>query len=50
MLSDGYPIRGLVAVVVYHKLGLRLLRRMWISLDVIWGAALALTGVITMSA
>ena len=49
--TGGYLlVTGLVAVVVYHKLGLRLLRRIWINLDLIWGGALVLTGVITMIA
>ena len=40
-------VTGLVAVIVYHKLGLRLLRTMWINLDLVWGGALILTGVLT---
>ncbi len=38
-------VMGLVAVVVYEKLGLRLLRSMWFNLDLVWAAALILTGV-----
>jgi hypothetical protein len=38
---------GLVALVVYRKLGLRLLGRLWINLDLVWGGALVLTGVVT---
>jgi hypothetical protein len=41
-------VTGLVAVVVYHKLGLRLLRTMWINLDLIWGGALLMTGALTL--
>lgn len=37
----------LVAVVVYEKLGLRLLRSLWINLDLIWAVALVGTGVVT---
>ncbi|HET8625380.1 MAG TPA: hypothetical protein VFM14_17605 [Gemmatimonadales bacterium] len=33
------------AVLVYEKLGLRLLGRAWFNLDLLWGAALVLTGV-----
>ena len=40
-------VTGLVAVIVYEKLGLRLLRKMWINVDILWGAALVLTGVLT---
>ncbi|HEY7634589.1 MAG TPA: hypothetical protein VH763_03535 [Gemmatimonadales bacterium] len=38
-------VTGLIAVVVYRKLGLRMLRTMWINLDLIWGGALLVTGV-----
>lgn len=38
-------VTGLVAVTVYRKLGLRLLRTAWINLDLIWATALVLTGV-----
>lgn len=41
-------VTGLVAVFVYYKLGLRLLRTMWINLDLIWGGALLLTGTLTL--
>jgi hypothetical protein len=37
---------GLLAVLVYEKLGLRMLRTVWLNLDLIWGIALAATGVI----
>lgn len=32
---------------VYRKVGLRLLRTAWVNLDLVWGAALVLTGVLT---
>ena len=41
-------VTGLIAVVVYRKLGLRLLRTMWINLDLIWGVALVGTGVVAV--
>ena len=41
-------VTGLVAVVVYEKLGLRLLRKAWINLNVIWAGALVLTAVLTL--
>jgi hypothetical protein len=41
-------VTGLIAVIVYHKLGLRLLRTMWINLDLIWGGALLITGALTL--
>jgi hypothetical protein len=44
----GYlAVMGAVAVVVYEKLGLRLLRSAWINLDLVWAAALIVTGVLT---
>ena len=40
-------VSGLIAVIVYEKLGLRLLRSAWIDLDSIWAVALIVTGVAT---
>ena len=41
----GYLIvTGLVAWVVYEKLGLALLRKAWLNLDLIWAIALMATG------
>jgi hypothetical protein len=40
-------VMGLVAVVVYEKLGLRLLRRLWFNLDLVWAGTLILAGVLT---
>jgi hypothetical protein len=42
-------VTGVIAVLVYEKLGLRLLRSAWINLDLIWAGALILTGVATVS-
>jgi hypothetical protein len=42
-------VTGVIAVLVYEELGLRLLRSAWINLDLIWAVALILTGVATMS-
>ncbi len=36
---------ALVAVIVYEKLGLRLLRSAWVNLDLIWGGTLIATAV-----
>jgi len=36
-----------IALVVYRKLGLRMLRAMWVNLDIVWGIALILTGLVT---
>lgn len=43
-------VTGLIAVVVYRKLGLRMLRTMWINLDLIWGVALVVTGAVALLA
>jgi len=43
-------VTGLVALLVYRKLGLRMLRRMWINLDLIWGGALVVTGAVALLA
>jgi threonine/homoserine/homoserine lactone efflux protein len=39
-------IMGIVAVIVYEKLGLRLLKSAWFNIDLIWAAALILSGVL----
>ncbi len=41
-------VMGVIAVVVYEKLGLRLLRTHWLNLDVLWAGALMLTAVLTL--
>jgi hypothetical protein len=38
----------LLAVIVYEKVGLQILRRAWINLDVIWAVALVGAGVLTL--
>jgi len=41
-------VTGSIAVVVYEKLGLRLLRKAWINLDLIWSGALVVTAALTL--
>jgi hypothetical protein len=41
-------VTGLVAWVVYRKLGLALLRRAWFNFDLVWAAALVATGLVTL--
>ena len=41
-------VTGVVAVVVYEKVGLRVLRRAWVNLDVVWAAALVVTALVTL--
>ena len=45
----GYlAVTGLVAWVVYGKFGLALLRKAWFNVDLIWAAALVVTGMVTL--
>lgn len=48
--SAGYLlVTGLIAVVVYERVGLGFLRRGWINLDLIWAVALVVTGFATLA-
>lgn len=45
----GYlAVTAFVAVLVFEKLGVGILRRAWINLDLIWSAALIATGALTL--
>jgi hypothetical protein len=45
----GYlAVTALMAVLVFEKVGVGILRRAWINLDLIWAAALMATGTLTM--
>jgi hypothetical protein len=47
--SVGYlTVTAFVAVLVFEKLGVSILRRAWINLDLIWSAALVATGALTL--
>lgn len=47
--SLGYLVATmLAAVVVYEKLGVGVLRRLWINVDLVWAGALIATGVLTV--
>jgi hypothetical protein len=41
-------VMGVVAVVVYDKLGVAVLKRAWINLDAVWAGAFVLAGVLTL--
>jgi hypothetical protein len=41
-------VTGLLAWVVYRKVGLALLRRAWLNFDLVWAAALVATGLVTL--
>jgi hypothetical protein len=46
--SAGYLlVTGVIAVLVYERLGLRFLRTAWVNLDLIWALALVVTGLAT---
>jgi hypothetical protein len=46
--TAGYlAVTMLLAVAVYERLGLRVLRTAWINLDLVWGVALIGTGLVT---
>lgn len=48
--SAGYLlVTGAIAALVYERIGLGFLRRGWINLDLVWAAALVITGLATMS-
>ena len=40
-------VTGVLAVVVYERVGLRMLRTAWINLDVLWALALIATALVT---
>jgi hypothetical protein len=42
-------VTALIAVVVYERVGLRMLRSAWINLDLFWAVALIITGVATLA-
>jgi hypothetical protein len=41
-------VTGLIALIVYEKAGLRLLRTAWINLDAVWAAALMITALLIL--
>ena len=47
--TGGYLLAtGLAAVIVYEKLGLHFLRTLWLNIDLVWGIALVVTGVVAV--
>ena len=47
--TAGYlAVTALVAAVVYEKVGLAVLRKAWVNMDLIWAGALVLTGLLTL--
>jgi hypothetical protein len=41
-------VTGLIAFVVYEKVGLEVLRKSWVNLDLIWAVALIVTALFTL--
>jgi uncharacterized protein YjeT (DUF2065 family) len=49
--TSGYlTVSALIALLVYRKFGLSLLRQGWINLDLVWAAALIVTGCVALIA
>ena len=42
------PVAGTIALLVYEKLGVAVLRQAWLNLDAIWAGAFVLAGVLTL--
>ena len=40
-------VAGLVAMIVYEKLGVRILQRAWFNFDLAWAVALVVSGLVT---
>jgi hypothetical protein len=40
-------VMGVVAVLVYDRWGVAILRKAWINLDAVWAGAFVLAGVLT---
>ena len=46
--AAGYlSVTAIISIVVFEKVGVGLLRKAWLNLDILWAAALILTGVLT---
>jgi hypothetical protein len=43
-----FGVMGVVAVVVYEKLGVMVLKRAWFNLDLVWAGVLIAAGVVTL--
>ena len=41
-------VTGLIAVIVYERVGTKFLRTAWVNLDLIWAVALIVTGIVTV--
>jgi hypothetical protein len=43
-----FAVMGAIAVVVYEKLGVMMLKRAWFNLDLLWAGTLVAAGLITL--
>ena len=43
-----FAVMGVIAIVVYEKLGVMILKRTWLNLDLLWAGALVGAGLITL--
>lgn len=43
-----FAVMGLIAIIVYEKVGLAILRRAWFNLDRVWAGALVAAGALTL--
>ena len=43
-----FLVMGAIALVVYEKVGLAILRRAWVNLDLMWAVALIVTGALSL--
>jgi hypothetical protein len=43
-----FAVMAAVAVVVYEKLGVMVIKRTWFNLDLVWAGALIVAGVVTL--
>jgi hypothetical protein len=43
-----FAVMGAVAVVVYDRLGLMILKRTWFNVDLVWAGALVVAGAIAL--
>jgi hypothetical protein len=43
-----FAVMGVIAVVVYEKLGVMILKRTWFNVDLLWAGALVGAGLITL--
>jgi hypothetical protein len=44
-----FLVMGAIAMVVYEKVGLAILRRAWVNLDLMWAVALIVTGALSLA-